>query len=336
MEDKINLLKNYSVEVHAKSILGIDRGRLLNQDEMVYLKVESWSSDNISPQLVTHLLDSYFNLKQRPDIAFSSLWTATNIVFRQYYLRSLSASDHGETKQEINDNESIRKILNDMFVKLHNSSVIGDLSAFIDLIPEKLIRFFVTQYLKSFVFFKNTENYYNCAGFYKNFVSHSTDLHNALSSTYGMAYMNNSIVSYNLKTKLFELSTHDPEKSQKIIRSCTEKIKTLITAGAANFTAPDKVTQYSVQLDNEKKIRFVFRYIIYASRNHLVHGKTTSRLNSPNFNLDYYASSLYLYFLTYFYFSLFLIVSGDADEDSFKRITQNKNIKNCSGKTIFY
>lgn len=334
---KTDLLKNYKRSAHLKDLYSVlAEKHLLDESTVSYIFDLDWKRSEMEPEITTHLLDSYYNLGLRPDFAFTSLWAATNSLYFRYRIETLTAADRAQVDEDTNDSKCILYILTQTVTK-SSAKTKKNLCDFIGIIPDKLLRFFSQQLLKSFAIYQYTRQYYDCAGFFKNksFEKGFPQLYDVLKKTFIESFVKNNYFTTDPVTLEPIFHSHDPDKNRKIIDACVNKLKELLTVGKTEIESPDKLNKFTVTFDDEKKIRFVFRYIIYASRNHSVHGKTTSRLNSPNFNTEYYRTCLYLYFITYQYFSIFLNISGRASDSVISQAELNMQIRDKSKVLIF-
>lgn len=334
MFKKIALLEKYNRSTHVKNLLHtLADKHILDDHSVKYIFDLAWPSSDLEPEIVTHLLDSYYNIQLRPDFAFTSLWAATNFLYIHHKIANLSKEELEREDNDLKDTDCIRFMLDETLNKA-TSSDIKKLCDFIDLMPQKLFRFFASQFLRSHMIYKETKNYYECAGFYKNIEKGYPNLVKALENTFAIAFEENNSVTRNTTTNKLIFNSYNYEKNRNIVDACALKLEELIKSGTANISTPDLKNSYTITMTTDYKIKFAFRYIIYASRNHAVHGKTTSRMNSPNFNTEYYRTSLYLYFLTYQYFSIFMNISKRADSSVIEQAAINMNIKDKSGNLI--
>lgn len=312
----LSQLKKFDRVQYHQQILRVPDKDLLLLDNVQFVFDPQWEVTNpLSIQISTQLLDSYYNLSERPDLAFNSLWSAVNSFYKDFKLESLSLADWAGKNHSLNDNVCIRFILDHMLMFLGTTPEKGKLLSFIKKVPEKHLKFFSSQFLKSYVHYKFTQNYYNCAGFYSKFGPGFSDVDRAFSDSFGDALW--AISSMNISGNLRILKINNDNKSRKIIHACSVKLFELLGTGKTsidNHKAGTGHRVYNLTLSEDEIIKFVFRYIIYASRNQTVHGQAAPRMLSPNFDVTYYRSSVYLYFLTYLYFAIFLYSAQKADK----------------------
>lgn len=82
MDDILQVAKNYSREKHIE-LLPTSRGNIL--DSLEFLFDEVWEEEGVEYpyEIITYLLDCYYVLPERPDLASLFCWQAIN---HSYYL----------------------------------------------------------------------------------------------------------------------------------------------------------------------------------------------------------------------------------------------------------
>ena len=296
------LIKNYDKSKHLEILEK-------NDFKFEYLFSSNWNSiEDIPYVLRTHLLDSYYCLPERPDMAFTFLWKCINNTYSTYQRKSSSVVQIGDSVLLQNMSDVIASRSSD---KITTTETIGSLiEKYIDKIPNKILRFISNYILKSYVIKEQIKDERYIYSSYNTFKSKFQNIHDSIISSYGQDYL--GICNASILNGEVNLNITDKNKSLKIIHSLSEKLKELIKT-RQTFLSNNNQT-YTLKLNsNEEYIQFILFNILYAIRNNTVHGKIASRLNSEYVNSDSYNSSKYIYLLGYMFLSVMLYVSDELD-----------------------
>lgn len=309
----LEILKEYDKTKHEKMI---ENDKLKHLD-LKYVFSEKWQSDNDVPYVIkTHLLDSYYCLPTRPDMAFTFLWKCINNAYTEIFIQKNPTSI-----KQLSDSKSLDALIDAVMTNLNtyinDETTIKDvIEKYIKNMPEKLTRFVANFILKNYVIEKK---YYDdsqkSAGIANKYISSSYNtfksqfkiIHNAITATYGEAYskITDPVISGN--TIQLNISNENEEKSHAIIRSLGNKLKELLVNRSVTIQDSGNENTLILSLSNDKEyINFILRNFLYAIRNNTVHGKIASRLNSHTKNKDSYSSSTYVYLLGYMFLSIAL------------------------------
>lgn len=313
----IELLKNYDKNKHIE----IFSDKNLKHINLKYISSDKWLTDKDIPYVLkTHLLDSYYCLPERPDMAFTFLWKCINNSYTELFIQKNPTSIG-----QLSDSKSIDTLIDvvekNLNVYINEQVTIKIMiEKFIDNIPIKLTRFIANFILKNYVLEKK---YYDenkkTAGIankyisssYTTFKSQFKNVHNIIINTYGEAYA--KITQPEIKKNNIYLNIHDEnkEKSKNIIKSLANKLQELLIKRSVNLNDSKEENTFTLELSDDKNyINFIVRNLLYAIRNNTVHGKIASRLNSQTKNKDSYSSSVYIYLLGYMFLTISLYELG--------------------------
>lgn len=309
----INLLKNYKKELHEENIKSTNQ-KLITLN---YVFSDLWEvEENIPYVAKTHLLDSYYCLPNRPDMAFTFLWKSINNSYNELWLQ-----ENPDNKGRLQDGTSLTYMIER--VSSSSNTIIKDDLSIINLIdlysskmPLKTTKFLANLLLKNYALEKkypihptekNTIATKHISSTYTTFKKQFEEIYTPIIETYGEAYLkiaNPTIIKGSVS---MNISKQDSRKSMQLIKSLAEKIKELLINKTANFSNSDMTKNYEVKFKNNLEyINFIVRNFLYAIRNNTVHGKIASRLNSKTKNDGSYESAVFIYLLGYMFFSLSL------------------------------
>lgn len=322
MLNLLELMRDYTRQKHEKRIHDSTLGSALKFGSLSYIDDPDWVvpgpaaaaklvSRPFPLKIASHLVDSYYHLPQRPDMAFAFLWMAINAAFHQLALRESYVAN----KVSISDTYGLKCTV--ASIKKAGSTVVGVDGRFRDLsdwfehliaaVPEKLLSMVATMCVQSVaVELHNCSDRYSSLAF-KGLKKREPDLTNALQSSYGAAYSALCNPAINIITRELDYALSDPGKAQEIIRSLTFDLRRLLNGEWVTMRAHKSTTQYDVHLTLSSRLSFFVRNILYASRNNIAHGKVSSRLNSDTTKKDSYAANVYLYITGYIVLSVLLV-----------------------------
>lgn len=303
------LMKSYNKSKHIESIK-------IKNFKFEYLFSKNWKKEEDIPYVLrTHLLDSYYCLPERPDMAFTFLWKCINNTYSTYQRKSSCVVQIGDSVLLENMSDTIASRVSD---KITTTKTIGSLiEKYIDKIPNKILRFISNYILKSYAIKEQIKDERYVYSSYNTFKSKFKNIHDSIISSYGEDYL--GICNASILNGEVNLNITDKNKSLKIIHSLSEKLKELIKKREVILQHDGK--EYQLKLNsNDEYIQFILFNILYAIRNNTVHGKIASRLNSDYMNSKSYNSSKYIYLLGYMFLSIMLYIS---DELELKDLTFN-------------
>lgn len=296
------LMKRYNKSKHIESIK-------VKNFKFEYLFSKNWKKEEDIPYVLrTHLLDSYYCLPERPDMAFTFLWKCINNTYSTYQRKTSSEIITGDAKLLENMSKGIVEKLSDNITA--TDTIKSLIEKYIDKVPDKILSFLSNYILKSYVIKQQIVDERYVYSSYNTFKKKFKSIHDSIISTYGQEYL--SICSSTICNGEVNLNITDQDKSIKIIRSLSEKLKELIKKREVILKHDGK--EYQLKLNsNDEHIQFILFNILYAIRNNTVHGKIASRLNSDYTNSKSYNSSKYIYLLGYMFLSVMLYVSDELE-----------------------
>ncbi len=346
MKDKLKVLKNYDKNTHLQNLYMGKMKELIKLKNLNYIYSNEWDKGSNYPYVpITHLLDSYYCLPERPDMAFTFLWKAINSVYNIHYLikagqgESISGVSitgrEGDGKKLECILESISNNLNDKIVYQGNSfTLIEIIDLYIEKMPIKTLRFVSSYILKGLVI-DNQLNYSGITGNmkntyltsqYKTFKSTFDDLFQIIRDTYGNSYLNIATLVSNTHNSQIDVISTNKEKSRAITHSLSAKLKEMLINKSTEITDSNNVN-YTLIINNDLEfLKFVFNAILYAIRNTSFHGNAASRYNSRTFDEESIESSTYIYLLGHLLLSLCLYVNGEIKADELGINIENLNL----------
>lgn len=314
LDKNLKLLQNYTKEEHLNCI----KYDVKNPFYLVPLYSKKWEKNcNLIPyNISTYLLDAYYNLPERPDIAFLFFWECINNLYNDEQFNIDRNKDYSDS-QGI---QIISELLNTEIKKSYQilGNNINLQNIFVQLLnqcPIKAYHFISSYILKGYAIEqklagckkKDLNQTYSS---FKKKCPFITKIENS----YGNAYKN---LCTPIRTgNGVKLNISDKDKSRRIIHSLSVKLKELIENGNTQFTLTDNSIE-TVILEPEKRIPFLIRHLLYAIRCNSFHGNVASRLNSIYANQDSYDVSKFICILSYFFINLLLIQKSQMDEEDF-------------------
>ena len=330
MENLLQILNNYSKDSHLKE--------LYSEITPINFKIEPLYSSNWSDKTwlltndipyvaLTNLMDSYYCLPERPDMAFTHIWKSINNSYLKLGKRKrIATGDVGK----LNDSHGIEYLVNAIASVMGNNIeptiTIGDLiHNYIDIIPIKTLKFVSNFVLKGYAIKKVGLNPILNSSSHNSFASKHATIYNAIVNTYGQSYAN--ITSPSVSDVKADLNIVNKQKSKSIPESLSVKLQELMRTGNTIITNSSSTTTYTLSFANhEEFIDVIIRVILYSIRNNSIHGNLVSRLNSEFVNQDSLKNSIYIFFLAHFILSLSLYVNGDVNLQELEVNIRNLNL----------
>jgi len=295
----LKLLKQYDRNKH----IGIFTDKNTNYINLRYINSDKWIKDDSVPYIIkTHLLDSYYCLPERPDMAFTLLWKCINNSYTELFIKKNPTSE-----KRLTDSKSI-DILVDVIIKNFNVFISEEITIkmmiekFVENVPIKLTSFIANFVLKNYVlekkYFDRNRNTIGIANkyissSYTTFKSKFKDIYQAIINTYGESYY--KITKPEIKEGNVYLNINDKNKSRNIIKSLSNKFYELLVKKEILLKDDKEEKSYLIKIKDDKEyINFIIRNFLYAIRNNIIHGKIASRLNSRTKNYIYLLRCMFL------------------------------------------
>lgn len=286
----------------------------------------------------THLLDSYYCLSKRPDMAFTFLWKAINATYNKYYFEqfaketNLSSIDFNGREGDAKKLEIILKGLLDKIEDRFNYdnreyTLKKLIEIYVEKMPIKTLRFVSNYILNGYVMnekldyqfirqgLKKSKNPYISSQF-STFNNKFEGNLNVISQTYGQSYSKITVLASSVEDYNIEVKTLDKKKSRQISHSLAIKLKELLVYRETEVTSSDMGTTFKLKINDDfEYLQMIFNIVLYAIRNSSFHGNSASRFESKFFDEESIVSSIYTYLLGHLFLSLCLYVSGDLEKD---------------------
>lgn len=347
----LELVKNYTKEQHLEALYKGEIENFLILKNLKCIYGIKWNNDDYPYVPVTHLLDSYYCLPERPDMAFTFLWKAINSVYNKHYLIVAGKGgsiggvringEEGDAKKLYLMIESVTNRLNDTVVYKGNIFSLKDLiDLYVEKMPIKTLRFVANYVLKGLAI-DNKLNYDGLnrklmktylSSQYTTFKSTFQDLLSIIDDTYGKSYLDISFLKSNIHNSHIDIDTFNQDKSRRLAHSLATKFKELLVKKEATFKdikdiKEEEKDKYTFKLnDDGMYLKFVYNCILYAMRNTSFHGNVASRFNSKTFDKEAIESSTYVYLLGHLFLTLCLYVNGELSAQELAINVENLNL----------
>jgi len=279
---------------------------------------ERWNENNLPYVAKSHVIDAYYSLPERPDIAFTSLWKAINNSYNNYYLKQVYGN---QSCKKLSDTKSLEKILehigNDANKRIDDDCTIESLvNLYIDKVPDKTYRFVASYILKGMVIMDTNSNHgiseIYASSSYKTFKNKFSDIHNIIEQTYGNKYRQicNCLVNQDRTTVNFNIPNPNKEESRKLIHSLAKSLKSMLSGDGAQLQNGNYSGKIEL-LSFREKLNFLIFIVLYSVRNNNTHGNVASRMNSAYTNKESFKAAEYIFLLGHMFLSLIMYRNGD-------------------------
>lgn len=321
MKEIIKLMKSYDKDRHKQRYTQ----PLISND--INWKVQpifnpDWKDekDEDTPyEILTHILDSYYMLPERPDIAFGMCWQAINNCYNEMLF---------------NDSSKTGRITDTKGVDLYVSKVSEEydskygvyLEKYYHKYPLKMARFIAAYVLKGYIIDKADLGEKYKQSMYSSFNKRHSSLTKQIKETYGEKYSKICSVSVINNRLVFKIADSDKDKSRKLVGNLAEKIQTLISTGEVELDKPDKKEKYTQNYNNKQRLELVFHSTLYASRCSNFHGNVASRMNSNNANAETYRAYKYVFLVAHMFLGIGLHINGYFTDDDLLKLKKNEDL----------
>lgn len=288
---------------------------------------------------MTSLLDAYWQLPRRPDLAFTSLWSATNNSYNDLFL----ADPQNAASESLTDRMSIDFSLKEIAARLHLMAPISSPAQSISI--QDLIRIYLTnaparnfhfiaQYILRGIAIEehNATKVPPKAPIKKIFVPASFlsfkkefgSVHAKIKSSLGGKFANLCTIRE---------SACDTELNFGIQQQVSGKARGIVHQAGILFRQEAlavSITNSGVAgtFNNEQHwLSFLVRPLLYTSRNNAAHGNATSRLNSLSASADSVTAATWTFLFCYLYFSLILLCQAKITLADLEPLYENTDLK---------
>jgi hypothetical protein len=337
------IVTSYNPSKHEAQLLPKNHQRYYWHASFKYLNPASWAIPSNIPYIAaTALIDAYSQLPQRPDLAFNSLWSATNNSYNDLYLSS--HLNHGEV---LTDSKSIDYSLQRIAQQLHHQitipsttatptnsiSIVDLIKNYVNIAPDKNFNF-IAQYILRGI----AVDHYNSQqtvqareirkilipSAYSTFKSKFKTIHNTIKNSTGMKFTALCTISESsCRTDIdFGIPTTASEQVRKLVHATGRILRQeAISCNITTSAAPGS-------FDNlEHWLSFLIRPLLYSTRNTAAHGNAASRLNSIFANAESIKSASWTFLFCYLYFSLILLCQTKITIADLAPLYENSKLK---------
>ncbi|MEE4141755.1 hypothetical protein [Pseudomonas viridiflava] len=336
------IVTNYSVSKHEAQLLPIGHKRYSWHTSFKYLNPALWSNPSDIPYVAaTGLIDAYSQLPQRPDLAFNSLWSATNSSYNDLYF-----SSHLSHGAKLTDSKSIDYSLQRIAQQLHQQitiphaegnttstvTIIDLIKDYIKFAPDKNFNF-VAQYILRGIAVERHNAQQSTAtskireilipSAYHTFKSKFNHIYNIINNSTGAKFSALCLISESpCRTDInFGIQKSAGDQARQLVHA-TGKI---LRKEAILCNVTTNTTQGSFD-DLQHWLSFLIRPLLYASRNTAAHGNAASRLNSIFANAESTKSASWTFLFCYLYFSLILLCQGKISVPDLLPLYENSKL----------
>lgn len=318
------IVVNYDRRKHEAQLLPDNHSRYTWYTNFRRLNPAAWTNPESIPYVAaTGLIDAYSQLPKRPDLAFNSLWSATNSSYNDFYL-----SNHLGQGAKLSDSKSIEFSLDRIAQQLHqqipllsvseagNSISISDLiKEYIKIAPDKNFNF-VAQFVLRGIAVDNHNNPPLPAiqdkkirdvlipSSYTTFKKKFPAIHERIKNSTGTVY--SSLCTISESTCRTDINFGIQQQSKERIRKLVHATGLILREEALGYPLSSS-PQLVGFVSSEDWLAFLIFPLLYATRNTAAHGNAASRLNSIFANGDSVTSASWTFLFCYLYFSLILM-----------------------------
>lgn len=318
MDDVLRLAKNYSKQCHLNLLPCGDDNILEN---IHFLYDENWENQGASYpyEILTYLLDSYYVLPQRPDLAALFCWQAIN---HSYYVQQLSDNSVGFCL----DTKGVEFVRGAILANWNNKYK-AILEPFLERLSDKTFHYVASYMLKGYAMEKNgiAEKYR--ASSYKSLKGKILLLSEILDNAYGKSYCQISNPTLIGNTVDLGISDANKGKSRAITHSFGIKLRALMLGEEAEITFCDaQGTKKKYKFTEEERLSFVLFGILYASRCNNFHGNVAARMNSINANRDTFRMYTDMFLTEYIILAIHMNSQGELSDMALNEVGKNVNL----------
>lgn len=314
MQNSLKLIKQYDKSMHISHI----HVQFNILDHLKFIYDPNWdiNPDSAPYEIVTQLMDCYYCLPERPDLAALFCWQAINNSYNQYLLADPST-------QRLQDTKGITELVS--HINRNASKYLPYLMTYYMNINDKTYRYVASYILKGHAIEQSgfSEKYLSSS--YVTFKKKFPAIFSVIANSYGYAY--HAITSPTLIGNKVSLNINNSDKARKIIHSFSLKLKELIENGTAQIDVKYPVSaQQTITFSNEDKITFVLFSILYASRCNNFHGNVASRLNSIYANQESFNMYTNIFLLEYITLAISLNEQNILSDNSLSKLKANESL----------
>jgi len=338
------MVTGYSLARHEAQMLPKNHARFAWYAHFRSLSPTSWSNPvNIPYVAATSLLDAYSQLPRRPDLAFNSLWSATNNSYNDLFL----SGPQGAASGALTDKRSIDFSLSEIAARLNQivpippsptliaqGISIGDLiKRYLKNAPARNFNFVAQYILRGIAVEEHNASappsmavrLILVPAAYWSFQKEFGSILDKLKSSMGVKYAKLcAITESSCGTELdFGIKPQDGKKARALVHQASLLLRQ--EALGASVTSGTVTGSFNSQ---QHWLSFLVRPLLYASRNNAAHGNAASRLNSLSASGDSVTAASWTFLFCYLYFALILLCQAKITLADLQPLYENADLIN--------
>lgn len=318
MNKILKLAKKYYKQSHLSLLPFRDSNKIL--DNLNFLYDEKWENQNSYPyEILTYLLDCYYVLPERPDLASLFCWQAIN---HSYYEQQLGDSNLSNCtdKQGV---QLVRKIILDEWNKRYKAV----LEPYLLKLHIKIFHYVASYLLKGYAMESGNiiKKYWPSA--YSTLIREIPMLKDILINSYGNDYnqIANPVVVEN-KVNL-GIDTLNKEKSRTMTHSFAMELSRLVKGEKIEITCSDAARTKNKYCFTEKdRLSFVLFGVLYASRCNNFHGNVAARMNSVNSDKQTFEMYTDIFLTEYIILAIHMHSQGNLSDVALDKVKENVSL----------
>ena len=338
MNDIVGLLKEYTKARHEKILKDKFKNKEIPINDFKRIYNINWEEAEQYPYIqITHLIDSYYCLPERPDMGFTYLWKAINTTYTDFYCKYISINPTNPIRSRDSNKliivlKEIETRLDELFLCNSTTYRIRDLvRLYTTAIPVKVFNFLASYILQGIAIeeqigIESGKKYLK--NHFRVFKSDFSRIYNTIKETYGQDYSNICTVSIDSVKGKCSIKVNDKDKEHKLTYSLGRKFNEMFTneSREAKIKKEDRIYTLKINSD-EEYLKLLFKSILYAMRNSNIHGEGASRLVvGKTINKDTIKASNYIYLLGHMFLCLLLWINDDFELNQLSINIHNLNL----------
>lgn len=315
MDSILKLAKQYSREEHIKDLLQID-SNLLKSMNFIYDTKWEINPDESPYEVLTYLLDCYYCLPSRPDLASLFCWQAINHSYNEFLLNDSNIQKLSDVKGLMH----LKKYILDNYTRKYQCL----LTPYIEKLPMKVYRYISSYMLKGYVMelYEYDRKYWPNA--YVTISKRLTALYDIVSQSYGkaLAEISNPILQNN--KIVFNIEESNKDRSRKITYSFARKIQQLVLdKKTAVMFKNNEVDERLFAFTDDDVLTVLLFGVMYASRCNNFHGNAASRMNSINADKETFQMYTDIFLIEYIFLAISLNIQNRLSDAVLNKIGDN-------------
>lgn len=328
MNNLLQLAENYDKNQHLKSLIRSEDNIMKNLT-LIFDPAWKTNREDAPMEVISFLLDSYYVMPERPDLASLFMWQAINRLYSE-----ISEKNIGNNGKRPGDLAGIIHFIND--IDRNWNRFYSYMQPYYDMLPEKIYRF-VGNYIINGILAEDENakrfaplayNTLNGKTVKDNLTTKFQDLIEGIRGSFACAekqYTDPRVENDKfVKNKQTE-TKQDKEKLRLISMNLAHKLKELVAKGSMNIQLKDTAnTNKTITFTEKERFGFMLIGVLYASRCNNLHGNVEARMNSEYADKETFMTYTDIYLLEYMITAIGLVMNGQMDE---KYLVDLKN--NC-------